>query len=132
MFVLTATATAPQLDFPERSLPPRLRSYELEDDLGVVRGRHIYEYDLVWDEPPASVEEVVVDALAAALAKGAEIAWFGFEGSFDFEYFLDPAVSSQIYAVATKEDVRLALDDAIRSSEEWRQSLVECRNSVLP
>lgn len=131
MFVVTPhSATAP-LDFSGAHAPARLRSYELDDEAGILRGRHLYEYDLVWTDFPPDLDKLVTDCLVSALSQGADIAWFGFEGSFDFEYLLHPEIASQVYAVAAGEAVRLALDDDYRASEDWRRLLAGLRDHAL-
>ena len=132
MFVVSPEAALPALDLPEvRSAPERIRTYELEDEEGVLHGRHVHEYDLVWDALPGDVEEIVTASLRSALAQGAVVAWFAFEGSFDFRFLLHPDVASQVYAVAADHGVHLALDDDRRSSGEWRALLAEHRRRVL-
>ena len=65
------------------------------------------------------------------MTQGVVVAWFGFEGSFDFEHILHPDIVSHVYAVAAGEAVRLALDDEYRASDDWRRLLTELRRRVL-
>lgn len=131
MFVVSPHDGAPPLDVGDWPPPDRIRMYELEDEAGRLRGRKVYEYDLVWTDFPADLERVVTDCLTAALRHEAIVAWFAFEGSFDFEHLLDPDISGQIYAVAAGEAVRLALEDQYRMSEHWRRLLSELRGHAL-
>ncbi len=101
------------------------------DDAEVRPNHHVYEYDLTWSEVPDDLEEVVTTCLAMAEADGAPVAWFGFEGSFHFDYLFHPEIADQVYAVFEGGSVRLALDDEVRASPEWRELIGEVRNRVL-
>lgn len=131
MFVISPHAAIPPFDSPDLQGPDHLRTYELEDEAGILRGRHAYEYDLIWKKFPPGVDQLVTHSLLSALREGAIIAWFGFEASFDFEHLLHPEIASQVYAVAAGDAVRLALDDATRTSSDWRQLLAALRDRVL-
>lgn len=132
MFVISSRSEMPQFEPPELEIgPDDLRRYELHDEAGALGGRHVYEYDLVWKELPDDLVTVLTAGLLAALREGAGVAWFGFEGSFDFEYLLHPDVASQIYAVANPDVIRLALDDEYRCSSAWRDFLAEIRERML-
>lgn len=131
MFAVTPHSAPPPLNLSGGREPTRVRWYELDDDAGVLRGRHLYEYDLVWMDFPPGLDTLVTDCLVSALSQGADIAWFGFEGSFDFEYLLHPDIASQVYAVATGEAVRLALEDDYRASGDWARLLAGFRDHVL-
>lgn len=110
--------------------PHHVRTYELEDEDDVLGGRGVHEYDLVWQDIPAGLHQIVTAWLVAALEHGAVVAWFGFEGSFDFDHLLHPDIAGQIYAVAVGESVKLALDDEYRLSDDWRDLLAELRARV--
>jgi hypothetical protein len=130
MFVVSSRSAAPPLDSGELGAD-QIRTYELEDDDRRLSGRHVYEYDLTWKHFPPHPERVIFDSLVSALRHGAVVAWFGFEGSFDYDYLLHPEIARQLYAVAAGEAVRLALDDDFRAGEDWRQLLAELRSRVL-
>ena len=51
------------------------------------------------------------------------MAWFGFEGSFDFRYLLTAEISNQIYAVIDSEGVAIA-SDSMLSSNAWQGRVV--------
>ncbi len=131
MFVATPQSAIPPLDLSSGRAPTQVRSYKLDDDAGILRGRHLYEYDLVWTDFPPDLETLISDCLVSALSRGADIAWFGFEGSFDFEYLLHPDIASQVYAVGAGEAVRIALEDDYRASEDWARLLAGLREYVL-
>lgn len=99
-------------------VPIRTRTYALDDEDNVLSGRSVVEYDLVFAEVPTSLEVLLTRCLHAARASGAEVAWFGFEGSFDFGCLLSPEIANQIYAVIDSEGVALA-SDATLSSKGW-------------
>lgn len=131
MFVLSPHSTVPRLDASDLEGLHRLRTYALEDEVGVLRAGQVYEYDLVWKDLPPDLDLIVTACLVSALEQGAVVAWFGFEGSFDFEHLLHSDVAGQIYAVAAGEAVRLALEDEYRLSDDWQRLLRELRDRVL-
>lgn len=83
--------------------------------------------DLIYNEPPSHLAEVVTAWLPQALAAGAKLAWFAFEGSFDFEHVLTADIADQVYAVATREGVELALADEQREGATWPATLEAAR-----
>jgi hypothetical protein len=131
MFVITSADETPELDPNHVPAADLVRTYELEDEAGVLRGRSVYEYDLVWRKLPDDVTDIVEAWLTSALAHGVVMAWFGLEGSFDFGHLLSPDVASQVYAVADGEAVRIALDDEYRMSQDWARLLDELRGKLL-
>lgn len=131
LFVVSPSAAVPPLDVGDRPDLHALRTYELEDVIGVIGGQHLYEYDLVWKDFPPDLERIVTESLVAALQQGATVAWFAFEGSFSFEYLLHPNIANDIYAVAAGDDVWLAVDDDYRSCGDWQRLLTELRESRL-
>lgn len=113
-----------------RSQPDAVRTYELEDLDGRLPGLSVVEYDLTFDAPPPDLEAVVRGWLQMAIAAGASLAWFAFEGSFDFEHLLTPDIADQIYAVATPEGEELALADDRREGPDWVRSLEAARGAL--
>lgn len=105
------------------SAPIRTRTYVLDDEGNVLSGRSVVEYDLVYAEVPPNLEVLLPRCLHAARASGAEVAWFGFEGSFDFGCLLSSEIANQIYAVIDSEGVALA-SDATLSSTAWVERIV--------
>lgn len=108
-----------------------VREYELEDIDHHLGGRRCREYDLVFRQMPVDIEAVVMGGIAKALAGGAEFAWFGFEGSFDFHHILTKDVVDQIYAVGTGDEIQLALDDAYRGGPGWAARVQALRVRLL-
>ena len=51
------------------------------------------------------------------------MAWFGFEGAFDFGCLLSAEIANQIYAVIDSEGVALASDSTL-SSKVWAERIV--------
>lgn len=131
MFVITSAAETPLLDPKTVPAAEVVRTYDLDDEAGVLRGRRVYEYDLVWRTLPEDIALIVEAWLLAALEHGVVIAWFGLEGSFDFGHILSPDIASQVYAVAAGEAVRLALDDEYRLSQDWARLLDDLRVQLL-
>jgi hypothetical protein len=106
-------------------------SYYLEDpdrDLGPLE---VYEHDLRFGVVPDDLERIVGLWLAAGIDGGAEVAWFGFEGSFHFEHLLTQDIADAVYGVADRTGVYLALDDARRESDEWAQQIRGCRQQLI-
>lgn len=131
LFVVTPRGPAPEFELAVLPANPRLESFDLDDDAGVLGGLHMYEYDLVWSDLPSDLEGAIQASLEWALRTGALLAWCAFEGSFDFDYLLHPDVAEQVYGVAAGEAIRLALDDDFRSSEQWKRLLLDLRQ-LLP
>ena len=111
--------TAPSLE----PVPIRTRKYVLDDEDNVLAGCHVVEYDFVFAEVPPNLDTFLSCCLHAARASGAEVAWFGFEGSFDFGCLLTPDIANQIYAVMDSEGVALASDAALLS-KTWLERIL--------
>jgi hypothetical protein len=130
MFVVFASGSLLELETP--SLEPssiRTRTYALDDDDNVLAGRRVVEYDFAFVAVPPNLDLLLTRYLQAARASGAEVAWFGFEGSFDFGRLLTPEIANQIYAVIDSEGIALA-SDATLSSSTWRERIVRARKRV--
>lgn len=110
--------------------PMRIRQYDLEDLDRHLSGRSVREYDLVYDQVPEELEQIVMLWIAAAMASGADFAWFGFEGTFHFEHILTTDISDQVFAVGTRNETRLALDDDYRDGPEWAAVLLSIRDGL--
>ena len=72
---------------------------------------------------PADLESVITAWLGASIKAGAAVAWFAFEGSFDFGHILTADVASQVYAVGDERGYELALDADVRHSRGWAREL---------
>lgn len=101
------------------SQPGSVRTYDLEDSDERLPALSFVEFDLTYNDPPPDLDLVVHGWLQAAMSAGASLAWFAFEGSFDFEHLLTPDIADQIYAVATPDDEALALVDELREGPDW-------------
>lgn len=131
MFVITSSEEPPPLDLVDDACrPAHVRTYALEDAAAVLRGRHMFEYDAEFSDVPRDLAAYVESCLRKARKYGAVAAWFGFEGSFDFEHLLAPEIASQVYAVADADGVMVASDDDIKS-EEWRARIAAARRCVF-
>lgn len=114
------------LDLAALSLEPapiRTKTYALDDEDNVLSGRSVVEYDLVYAAVPPNLDVLLPRCLHDARASGADVAWFGFEGSFDFGCLLNSDIANQIYGVIDSEGVMLATD-ATLSSAAWVQRIV--------
>ena len=98
-------------------------TYVLDDEDNVLPGCRVIEYDFVYAKLPSNLEALLTRCLHAAQDAGAKVAWFGFEGSFNFGFLLTRAIAYQIYAVLDSEGVSLATD-ATLSSTAWAERVV--------
>ncbi|MDR6688246.1 hypothetical protein J2Y41_003832 [Arthrobacter sp. 1088] len=85
---------------------------------------------MVFDRVPSDLESVLTSWIEWAIAAGAEFAWFGFEGSFDFNHILTEDVGNQICGVGTSEIVALALEDDFRQGPDWGAELSDLREQL--
>ena len=130
MFVVSKSCS--RLDPAALSLDPtpiETKVYTLEDEDNVLPGRHVVEYDFIFARVPADLDLVLTRCLHAARDSGAEVAWFGFEGSFSFACLLKPEIANQIYALIDSEGVALA-SDATLASDEWVHRIVRAGEQV--
>lgn len=130
LFVITGADQAPPLTPPARYAPEVLRTYRLEDAEGRLGERNLFEYDLIWEGLPERIAELVDAWIRSAIEQGADLAWFGFEGSFDFEHLFSRSVAPQIFAFGIASEVHSALEDAYRLSDRWAEKLEEVRNRL--
>ncbi len=124
MFVVSKSSSL--LDLAALSLEPApapARTYTLDDEENVLSGRRVVEYDLAFSEVPSNLDALLTRCLHAARASGADAAWFGFEGSFDFGHLLTAEIANQIYAVMDSEGVAVA-SDATLSTKAWVERVV--------
>jgi hypothetical protein len=132
LFVVAHGDPAPAVQPPSDSTRPlRTRQYRLVDDAARLDGRSVCEIDLVFDEVPVDLEGVVRGWLRAAVAAGGIVAWFGFEGSFDFEHVLTDDTASQVFAFADRQSEHLAIDDRYRDSQAWAAEVTRARIALF-
>jgi len=113
-------------------VPPReARSYHLDDPDRRLGSRAAYEHDLIFDRVPGDLELVVASCLRSAIDGGAQVAWFAFEGSFHFDHLLARDIAPQVYAVADRDGIHLALDDALRTGQTWAMEVEAVRTRLL-
>lgn len=131
MFLVLRSGVVPELELSFANCRPRdVSTYDLEDVANVLSGRRVLEYDARFDEVPADLEGYLYFCLCEAMMHCAEVAWFGFEGSFDFEFLLSPEIAPQIYAIADVEGIAIATDDRL-SSTSWEELIVHARQRLL-
>lgn len=104
-----------------------VRVYKLEDVDARLGGRECHEYDLALHSMPPDIESCLTAWTRAALDSGAEVAWFAFEGSFDFDHILTADVAGQVFAVGSGAGVELAIEDSIRTAPTWAARIVDVR-----
>lgn len=132
LFLITASELVPRLELSWKEYrPTRIRTYSLEDEAGVLGGRRVIEYDALFNKLPPNLDRYLTSCLYEAMSQGAEAAWFGFEGSFDFEYLLAPEIALQIYALADSAGVAVAVEGDVLGSDAWRERVVEARNRIM-
>lgn len=111
--------------------PRETRSYHLDDPDRRLGSREAYEHDLIFDRVPGDLELVVMSCLRSAIDGGAQVAWFAFEGSFHFDHLLTRDIAQQIYAVADRDGIHLALGDALRTGQTWALKIEAVRTRLL-
>lgn len=115
LFALFAVPPSPGVFGPE-STDRRIRIYALDDEEGSVPGRSLIEYDFQFGAIPGDLREVLASLLDTARKAGAVVAWFGFEGSFNFGHLLTCDVASQVYALVDSEGAAVATDEDLPSA----------------
>jgi hypothetical protein len=132
MFVVGGAEPAPELAMAFGAIRPlRVRMYELEDEATVLGGRRVTEYDAEFRDVPKELDGYLLACMHEATESGSEVVWFGFEGSFSFEFFLDGAIASQIYALEDSSGAVVATDEVLRS-DPWRERIIQSRDRALP
>jgi hypothetical protein len=111
--------------------PIQVRSYDLEDLAGTLKGRQVFEYDAVFELVPTNLDRYLLSCLEEAMYKGAELAWYGFEGSFDYDHLLAPDIATQIYALADAAGAAIAVEDQVLNSDAWRERVAAARGRLL-
>ncbi|WP_247046020.1 hypothetical protein [Arthrobacter rhizosphaerae] len=110
--------------------PEAVRAYFLEDIDGLIHGRQCHEYDLIFDRVPSDLDSVLVSWIKSVIAAGAELAWFAFDGSFDFNHILTEDVARQVFAVGTNQGIELAVEDEYRRGSDWADRLSDVRDQL--
>lgn len=111
--------------------PDQVKIYRLDPPDQRLGSRTCYEYDLVFQRSPLDLETIVSSWLAQAVRAGSHVAWFAFEGSFDFEELLTADIADQIFGVADADGVRIALEDGLRGDRAWAEVILHCRQRLL-
>lgn len=131
LFVVWPIGGSGEIVPPSAPAQPRLvRTYDLQDEGGVLRGRRTSEIDLVFDDVPEDLDRLVEAWLTSSIRSGGAVAWFAFEGSFDFGHILTADVADQVYGVACPDFIALATDDQRRISEAWTRQLAVARRAL--
>lgn len=131
LFVVWAIGANGEVVPPSEPTQPRLvRTYALEDEGEILGGRRTSEIDLIFDDVPEDLDRLVEAWLTSSIRSGGAVAWFGFEGSFDFEHILTADVSDQVYGVAVPDFIALAMDDKRRTSDAWASQLADARRTL--
>jgi hypothetical protein len=131
LFVVWAIGGSGEIVPPSALTQPRLvRTYDLEDEADVLEGRRTSEFDLIFDDVPKDLDRLVEAWLVASIRSGGAVAWFGLEGSFDFEHLLADDVANQVYGVAGPDFIALATDDQLRRSDAWASRLAVARRAL--
>jgi hypothetical protein len=130
LFVVFPPGLSKLIEGPSGDVASRAGAYRLEDVDERLLGRECYEYDLSFDGVPPNLESIVVAWLDSALEAGADVAWFAFEGSFDFNHVLTTEVASQVFAVGSRFGIELAIEDRTRLAAGWASKIGELRERV--
>jgi hypothetical protein len=100
-----------------------VEEFLLEDPEGVLPNVEIVEYDFDCAELPANLDSFLRSTLHRAQQGGALVAWFGFEGSFHFDFLLVESIADQIFGVVDHRGIDLALLDEEIASPAWSQRI---------
>lgn len=121
-----------QVDFRDGEVAPsQVKVYDLTADEDYLPGRHVFEYDLIFDAVPEELAAYLEACLYRA-CEGAVVAWLAFEGSFSYDYLLAPEVAGQVYGVCTPgAPAELALEEEVLASERWRKILQRHARALL-
>ena len=113
---------------PKRILGPCL----LEDEDEVLQGKALVFYELTLDAYPQDLKAYLVHCSTAALAGGAELVWFAFDGGFDFAHVLCKGFAQEVYFLQPAGGVpSVAIDDDVRSGEGWAQVVLGGRRMLV-
>ncbi|MFD5428101.1 hypothetical protein [Streptomyces sp. NPDC127084] len=112
--------------------PDRIATYHLEDVEHVLTGLKVVEYDLSFSALPAELGPYLEACLEQVCARGARVAWLGFEGSFHYDHLLMDSVARMLYGVAAQgQPTVLMLDDDLRAGSAWPRILDSYRSKLL-
>jgi hypothetical protein len=112
------------------SVPSLIDRYQLFDEDECLPNRFLFETDATFETVPDDCDDHIRTALEHAIELGAEVAWFGFEGSFHFEHILTDDIANQIYGVADQTGISVAVADNKRQSEDWKQRIQLARSFI--
>lgn len=98
--------------------PAEVREYRLEPPVEDAAFA-VFEVDARFCSVPDPLVGYVAGCLSMALANGALVAWFGFEGSFSFDHLLTADVASQVYGVGDGSGLGLVAHSDQLGSEDW-------------
>jgi hypothetical protein len=108
-----------------------VKPFELEDEIGVINGKYLFLYEIKLAVVPDKLDGYLRWCLVCASKNGADCCWFGFDGSFDFEHFLTKDIADQVYAICGNDgNPKIALDDDILLSGEWRETISKVRGDI--
>ena len=132
LFVVWSTPPPVEPDFVFESEPlGHLKIFYLTDEARVLGDLSVTEYDLHFEQMPPRLADYLTACLKSVVSLGARAAWFGGEGSFDFDHLLSRSVATQVYAVADGEgSVDLALEDVELQGSRRETRLIQVRESL--
>lgn len=109
-----------------------VKPFRLDDELQILGGRPVIHYEIRLANVPEHLEQYLGFCLRNAFESGANCSWFGFEGSFDFEHILTTDIADQIYGICgTSGDLKIALEDSVLLSDEWRETVSSIRKELV-
>lgn len=111
--------------------PEKILAYTLEDPYVPLPGLWVDEYDLIYSTVPDDIDAIVRNWLAAAIDRGAVLAWFVSEGSFHFQHILTADIARQVYGATDQVAAELALGDDHRRSPQWAATITQMKDRAL-
>ena len=109
----------------------RVGVWPLDDELGILPGFNVVEYDFIFGTLPPELSSLIGSTLRDTMDQGAQTAWFGFEGSFHFADILKAEMSDQVYAFADSTGIHLAMTDQELGADSWKALLAAARERLL-
>jgi hypothetical protein len=109
---------------------PRAIATILEDEDRILREKILIEVDFCYGEIPSNISSVLALSLVEARKIDAIVAWFAFEGSFDFHFVLTKEIANQVYALVDADGLEIATDETI-VSDAWAKRVEVARAKII-
>ena len=121
------SAEAPTLRLIEGPDAVSSAPFHLQDELAVLDDNKLFIYDIKLTGVPKDITGFLMRCSEILIADGACACWFSFDGGFSFEHFLSPEGAEEVYFLRSANEVAAAIEDEVRSSNNWKQKVSEFR-----